>query len=302
MVIDVSIIIVNYHTSDLIGNCLNSIEEKSSGINFEIIIVDNHSETDFEEKIKNKIPERMRSYLRCISLPENIGFGKANNEGIKISKGRNILFLNPDTLLLNNAIKILSDFIDNNPEAGACGGNLLDMALNPNFSFRRLSPGIKWEINELLNNYPDKLWFGKNRNYNYSCRPLPVSYITGADLMVRHSIIKEIGGFRNEFFMFYEETDLCKRIRHSGWKIYNVPEAQIIHLEGQSFDEIKGISAAKVKMIESGRNTYYRLNHSPFQRKLSDLIYRLFLRSRIVLLKKGIKRESYRQRLKAHRL
>ena len=118
---DVSVIIVNYKTVPLILDCLESLRAKTKGITYEVIVVDNNSGDDFQERILERFPE-----VQCLPLPENVGFGRANNEGLKIAKGRNIFFLNPDTLLLNNAIKILSDYLDGHPQVGACGGNLYD--------------------------------------------------------------------------------------------------------------------------------------------------------------------------------
>ena len=100
---DVSIIIVNYKTLSLIVNCIRSIIEKTDGISYEIIVVDNNSNDDFSKCLKDKFG----NLVKCVPLQENIGFGRANNEGLKIATGRNIFYLNPDTLLINNAIKIL---------------------------------------------------------------------------------------------------------------------------------------------------------------------------------------------------
>lgn len=86
-------------------------------------------------------------------LPENLGFGRANNIGINLSKGRNVLFLNSDTVLLNNAVKILSDFLDLNLNVGACGGNLYDGCMNPAQSYRMMLPSVAWELNSLFNNF-----------------------------------------------------------------------------------------------------------------------------------------------------
>ena len=102
MNIDVSIIIVNYKTVSLILKCLDSIQRLTRKISYEIIVVDNNSNDDFATYIQQQYPE-----VKCVSLPENMGFGRANNEGVKLAKGRNILFLNPDTILLNDAISIL---------------------------------------------------------------------------------------------------------------------------------------------------------------------------------------------------
>lgn len=295
---DVSIIIVNYNTSNLIASCIESIIEYTSGIKYEVIVVDNNSEPDFIEIINRSIPLEKKDAFHFLSLPENIGFGRANNEGLKIAKGRNILFLNPDTLLLDNSIKILSDFLDSHPEAGACGGNLVDENFKPAFSFKRFLPGCFWELNELLNTIPQKIFYGASQTFNYKNKPLKVGFISGADLMVKKNVLDTTGAFRDDYFMYFEETDLCHRIRKHGWKIYNIP-VRIQHLESRSLPESDSYqSEFKTKHLELSRQIYYQLNVKGLEGKLSQLLYYLFLHSRLLLLKNKNKREYYAQRLK----
>lgn len=296
---DVSIIIVNYKTTRLIIDCVKSITRLTEGIEYEVIIVDNNSEDNFKDVIFDSIPGVHKDRFHFISLPENVGFGRANNEGIRIAKGRNILFLNPDTLLLNNAIKILSDFLDSHPEAGACGGNLYDTDLKAGFSYKRILPGIKWETNEFFNTLPEKLQYGENRYFNHTEQNIEVGYISGADLMVKSEVLKETGDFRKEYFLYYEETDLCYRIKRKGWKIYSVPSAKIQHLESKSFGLTEAYqSEFKTEYLEKSRNIFYRLNKAPFSRQISQLIYQLFLITRIFLIKSDKKKKYYRQRMK----
>lgn len=295
MEFDVSIIIVNYHTSGLIADCVRSIYEKTTGIRYEIIIVDNNSEPDLPEIIGKLVKNDLTKSIRYIDLPENIGFGRANNEGVKMATGRNILFLNPDTLLVNNAIKILSDFLDQHDRAGGCGGNLLDEEECPIFSYKKFLPGLEWEINELFNNKIQEIIYGNRKHYfNDSEKAKKVGYITGADLMVKMKVIEKIGCFSPEFFMYYEETDLCARIRKAGFILYSVPQAKIIHLESKSFsDSASYQSELKTKMIENSRKIYNRRNLPIWKQKICDVIYNLFLLSRIKLVRNNNKRQYY---------
>lgn len=299
---DVSVIIVNYKTSHLIRDCVDSIIDLTKDVDYEVIIVDNNSETEFKERIEERIPSSMHEKFHFIALPENIGFGRANNEGLKKAKGRNILFLNPDTILLDNAVKILSDFLDSHDKAGGCGANLLDWEKRPTYSYRKILPGIFWDFNEIFNNYPQKLLYGKiDHYYNRKEKPVKVGYITGADLMVKSKVLEETGAFRKEYFMYFEETDLCVRIKKAGWELYSVPAAHIIHLEGQSFDEKKKMANdLKTKFLEDSRNIYYLLNHGSFTRTLSNMLYRLFLRSRVMLISEPEKKRYYQKRLEFH--
>ena len=288
--LDVSIIIVNYNTADLIKECIDSIRKHTSEIRYEIIIVDNGNE------LLNSLESKE---VRIISLNNNLGFGRANNEGFKIAKGRNIFFLNPDTKLLNNAVKILSNFLDHHKEAGACGGNLYNSQIQPAYSFKRLFPGVKWEINELLNHIPQRIAFGSNYCFNQSQNPLTVACLSGACIMVKKEVFEETGGFGKEFFMYFEDTDLCKRISLHGWKIYNVPSAKIQHLESGSFKEFDNAKLEqKTQYLEKGRKIYYSKNHNKIYTRISDIIYNIFLTSRIILLRGGIKKDYYKIRKK----
>lgn len=294
---DVSIIIVNYNTSDLIIDCVKSIEELTKDVRYEVIIVDNNSEMDFEEKIRTGASIEINDHYHFIPLPENIGFGRANNEGLKIANGRNIFFLNPDTKLLNNAVKILSDFLDNNNKAGACGGNLFDENLNPTLSFSRWLPGIIWNIDEFFNFKIQKSLYKHNYNFNSINKILEVGFVTGADLMVKKFILNKIGGFSPEFFMYYEETDLCARIRNAGWKIYSVPQSLILHLESKSFSKSEAWQPeVKTRVFEKSRKIYYYRNTNLIQRKISFFIYNIILISRIMLIKDKRKKEYYQLR------
>lgn len=294
---DVSIIIVNYYVSHLIIDCIKSIIKHTQGLSYEVIVVDNNSEPDIERKISNEFASEDIS-LKFIFLPENIGFGRANNEGFKVAEGEKIFFLNPDTILLNNAVKILSEFLDRTPEAGACGGNLYDINNNPTFSFWQLFPGIYYDLDALFKYVPTKLVYGKNMHHNFTERPFEVAYIIGADLMTRKEIMKKTEGFSPEFFMFFEESDLCRRIKKLGYKIFSVPQAKIIHLESKTFEKNSFPGEERVKLTEKSRNIYLNRNLSKPARFFSNSIYLFFLASRVLLLRDKDKKSYFQLRLK----
>lgn len=287
---DVSIIYVNYHTSELIADSLRSVITLTRGVEYEVIIVDNHSESDLQDRFSRMFPELD---IRYVMLQDNIGFGRANNEGFKLARGRHLFCLNPDTVLLNNAVSILSTFLDHNPDAGIVGGNLLDCEMMPTLSFRRLLPGIRWEMNELLHMHPEKLVYGRNSRYNHTDRPMAVGYISGADLMIRADLARSVGGYNNEFFMYYEETDLCLRVHKAGYRIVNVPQALIQHIEGGSYKDC-GFNPRRIERNENSRLTYYRLNCSVVKTNVANLIYCAFLRSRAFMKRSP----AYRHRIK----
>ncbi len=270
MNMDVSVIIVNYKTPELVCNCIQSVLLCTTGISYEIIVVDNHS----EDSICQSLSTAFGKQIKLIELDENIGFGKANNEGVKIATGKNILFLNPDTLLINNAIKTLSDALDANEQAGACGGNLYDEDMQPTLSFRRLFPGIKWELMEMTVHKLEKILYQGNWMFNHHQHPMEVAYITGADLMVKRRVIDSIGCFSPQFFMYNEDTDLCLRIHQAGYKILSIPEAKIQHLEGRSTkNEKKQVSERGLLLSEQGRHIYYQKNVPPIRRFIAQVIY-----------------------------
>lgn len=273
--VKVSIIIVNYNTQHQIEDCLDSIARFTEGVDYEVVVVDNAPDGEFGHRLAQR--KNPPIYL---PLDENIGFGRANNAGFAVSHGEHIFCLNPDTLLVSNAVKILSDFLDIRPDAGACGGNLIHSDGKRALSFRRILPGPFWELSETLNLYPERMLYGKNVRYNSGSRPIEVGYISGADLMVRRETWERTGGFSDEFFMYFDETDFCCRIRREGWRIYNVPQARIIHLEGESFKG-GGVSRRKLEFYAKGRDIYLRRNLRKWQRVAADMIFRIRLNQKL---------------------
>lgn len=284
---DVSIIIVNYKTLALILNCINSIIKYCEGINYEIIVVDNNSSDDFEKRIS----EMFGDSIICIPLSENIGFGQANNEGLKRAKGRNVLFLNPDTLLLNNAVKVLSDFLDTHPSVACCGGNLYDEKLEPMHSYSMLLPSLCWEFNLLSNGILEKIRWGKNAQFNHTMSPRKVGYICGADMMVKRDVLNQMNGFSKYFFLYYEDTELSYRINQAGYKIASVPSARIQHLEGKSMGG-KSFNPARIKYIEISLSKFYALHATKLKQKFICLLRILRLNIKFHLLYKNLMGEK----------
>lgn len=271
---DVSVIIVNYNTTDQLCVSVESVITHTELINYEIIVVDNSK----DDKARGVLEERFQDKVRYLGLHENIGFGKANNEGLRYAKGRNIFFLNPDTILLNNAILILSDFLDNNPRTGMAGGNLYDRNLNPAYSFRQFRPSLFWELNELLSSFPENLIYSKNKYFNHSSGPMDVAYITGADVMIPRRILEISGSFDPSFFLYFEETDLAHRVRKAGYNIKNVPQARIIHLEGTSFRS----GFERHYNYAYGKINYYKINKSRVEFLVISIISMFTIYTRIL--------------------
>ncbi len=257
---DVSIIIVNFNTEELILNCLDSIYEKTQQLNFEVIVVDNNS-PNRPNLLKND------KRIKYIQSETNLGFGKANNLGTQYASGKYLFLLNPDTILINDAISILFNYNEQNPNVGICGGNLYTKQLKPCHSYRVIAPGILEEINDLFKGLPLKLFSQDHFNKSNKCKQ--VAYITGADLLISKKLFTEINGFDNDFFMYFEETYLCYKVSKLGMKIINVPQARIIHLEGQSFFHFK--EKREILYFES-RNLYLRKRYSPLYIRICNMI------------------------------
>lgn len=272
---DVSVIIINYNTLLLTKNCIDSIFEKTNAISFEVIVIDNASIDGSKEYLEND------SRIIYLYNTENLGFGNANNIGIKKANGKNILFLNSDTILCNDAISKLSLFLDNHPKVGCCAGNLYDGKKNPTYSYGRLFPSILNELNFLLFYIPANLWYRKNQNHNYTQRVQHVAHVSGADMIVKRSVLNEVGIFHKDFFMYREETELCLRIANAGYEIFSVPTAQVIHLEGKSCQTNQQLRRAK--WMYDSRKIFLHLHHGTFYIMVANTIHRIGITLRIFL-------------------
>lgn len=256
----VSIIIVNYHTSHLLLHCVDAIEEQVKGVDYEIIVADNASSE--EELVLLRDDKR----FTLLELDENVGFGNANNAAAQMAKGDYLLLLNPDTVLLNDAVTLLFRYMDAHPEVGICGGNLYDSDLQPTHSFHRLYPSFLSEMDFALGQVYRKIHFRGNAQFNRSEHPIEVAMITGADLMIRTDVWKKLKGFDTIFFMYGEDADLCKRCKQLGYSVVAIPEAHIQHLEGKSFME----SESHCRRILDGRFTYFNKHYGTLYNKLTD--------------------------------
>lgn len=245
---DVSIIIVNYNTYNLVIDCIDSIYKNTSNVEFEIIVVDNDSP---DRKIEN-LPQRFSS-VKLIINHTNSGFGAANNLGAQAATGEYLFFLNPDTVLYNNAIYILHNFMLNNHGTGACGGNLLTKDYLPNTSYSNFMPGFIHEIDFFLFNVLSKIVYN-GENFNHSGKNKPVGgFVSGADLMIKADLFSRLKGFDEDFFMYYEETELIYRIRKLNFEIFSVPQAKIVHYEGGS----EGIKEKTFERMKNSELLYY---------------------------------------------
>lgn len=268
---DVSIILVNYNTKQLTIDCLQSIYEKTSGICFEIFVVDNASQDGSIDAIKEFFPQ-----VKLIINPKNIGFGRANNVGIKQANGKYVFLLNTDTMLINNAIKVLFDLMEENPEAGACGGNLFDEDRKPVHSFGFL----KTPKDNLLRLLGVRYLCKMKKNDTNRGKFQQVGQIIGADLMIRKSVLDEVDIFDERFFLYFEESELQFRIQKAGYKIFYTPDAFIFHFEGGSSKKNKKF---RRQIITQSEYLYFSLCYDSYPKNVLRILctipqlYRLIL-------------------------
>lgn len=252
---DVSIILVNYKTSDLVFSVIESIENKSKGFTYEIIVVDNSNDINEFNKL---LPLEKKS-IKLIDAKENLGFWKANNLGASVAQGKYLHFLNTDTLLINNAIYELKAFLDQNANAGIAGSNLYTTDNKPNHSFDFNEKNLRNEIKDasLLSSFKRRI-LRKRSDFNYSDSPIKLAgCVVGASLMISSEDFSSLGGFDKDIFMYAEESLLCYRLIHELHKdIFNVPTSKIIHFEGGS--QTNSIKYEKAMMWLDGTFVYYQ--------------------------------------------
>ena len=227
---DISIIIVNWNTKELLRNCLNFVYATVHDISFEVIVVDNASHDGSVDMLREEFPQ-----VTVIENTVNRGFGAANNQGFGIMKGRYALLLNTDTVLTEKAVRVLFSFMETRQDAAMTCGQLLNKDGSKQNSIANFPTLLTLLANISLleymfpGRYPSKRYVHKE--------PIEVDSGIGACLLVRKNAIDEVGMFDERYFFFFEETDWALQMRSAGWKIYHVPSACIYHLQGQSIGE-----------------------------------------------------------------
>lgn len=234
--IDVSVIIVNWNAGNYLKQTINSLLEQTKELNYEVIVLDNLSnQSDISYKYMKEELE-LFDHVNVIFNDDNLGFAKANNKGMDIAKGRNILLLNPDVIVKNNMVKILSDYLDHHDDVAIIGPKVLNIDETfqtpcmrgepyPIYVLAHLSglAGI-FKNNEKINK------FALN-HYNRD-NIQTVAGLSGCCMMIKKSVIDLVGKMDEQFFMYQEETDWCWRIHNANWKLIYNPEAVIIHDRG----------------------------------------------------------------------
>lgn len=231
--IDLSIIIVNYNVKEFLLNLLDSIQKATKNLKIEIIIIDNNSNDGSIPAVKLKFPQ-----VKTIENNVNVGFGAANNQGIEISNGKFLLFLNPDTLVNEKTFTKLVEFLNGNINVGLVGCKVLNPDGTLQLPCRRSFPTPWVSLTKVLGLSKiftkSKLFAKYNLTYLDENQSYEVDAVSGSFMMMRREVYDNIGGFDTDFFMYGEDLDLCYRVQKSGKKVFYFSDTEIIHYKGES--------------------------------------------------------------------
>jgi len=257
MKIDLSIIVISYNTRQLLDDCLASIYATVQDASVDVIVVDNASTDGSPEMVKSHYPQ-----AQILVNKQNLGFASANNQAIALAKGRYILLLNSDTVVLGDVLTKSIRYMDEHPDVGAMGCRVLNRdrtlqltcSQEPNIlNLFLLTTGL-WRLNR-------PRWFGRYQMKHWDrTNERDVDVISGCYLLVRREVINEVGLLDENFFFFGEETDWCKRMRKAGWKLRLAPVGEIIHYGSASALSL----GHKRDLLLTKGLVQYHLKHSGF--------------------------------------
>ncbi len=309
--IDLSIVIVNWNVAPLLRDCLASIAASpearldADGLlhlgtyTVEVYVVDNASSDGSSRMVADEFP-----WAHLIASEHNLGFSAGNNLALRRCSGRYALLLNPDTRVVNSALDSLLRYADSHPDVGVLGPQLRYGDGSPQSSRRRF-PTLMTAFMEstLLEEwFPDNRWA---RAYHLADVPdrtvQDVDWVTGACMLVRRDVLERVGLLDEGYFMYSEELDWCRRITDQSWRIVYLPEAVVVHYEGQSSGQVV---AARHIHFDSSKIRYFRKHHGPCQaavlRLFLLLTYMVRLAEETAKFLLGHKRDLRRDRMVAY--
>jgi len=283
--VELSIIIVNYNVKDFLENALISIKKAIADIKAEIFVVDNASEDGSVEMVRQKFPD-----VKLIVNDKNLGFARANNQALKLAKGKYILLINPDTIVQEDTFKVLISFLESHPECGMVGCKILNPDGTLQLACRRSFP-TPWvaftKMAGLSALFPKSKIFARyNLTYLDPDEITEVDAVSGSFMMIRREVYEQVGGLDEDFFMYGEDIDWCYKIKKAGWKIYYVPLTQIIHFKGES---TKRSNIDEIRVFYDAMRIFVKKHYKEFA--LLGLILKLgvFIRGFIAMIGKFMK-------------
>jgi len=290
---DLSIIIVNWNVSDLLKNCIKSIYQTIKNHSFEIIIIDNNSSDDSVQMIQSNFHD-----VILIKNKTNVGFAIANNQGIKVSKYKYILFLNPDTIVCENAIDNMIEVLEQKKDVGVVGPKTLNeddtIQIDCNRNFPNLIDALrKLFLNENINNLISYNFLNKSNYYKSGY----IKNIQGACMLFRREVIDTIGMFDEQYPLYLDDMDFCYRTHKAGFKIYYLSTSVIYHFKRQSSKQLKDYKKKEI-MIHIATNIFFRKQYGYLYSLLHKIllcigsIYRISLLNALILILLPIKKEQ----------
>jgi GT2 family glycosyltransferase len=236
-------VIVSFNTRDVLRECLQSVFREATSLRVQVIVVDNASTDGSQAMIEVEFPD-----VLLIRSEVNLGFGPANNLGFSSASGRYLVLLNSDAFLTEGSLKRSTAHMDANPGAGLGGGRLTgrDGSWQPS---ARMFPTVFSDLlvlSGLAARFPRSRFFGRaDRTWASPMEPAEVDWIPGAYAIVRTEILRSIGLFDPRFFLYYEEVDLCKRIKDAGYSIWYWPDIAVIHIGGESSRQVRSLQLSR---------------------------------------------------------
>nr|WP_322625795.1 glycosyltransferase family 2 protein [uncultured Flavobacterium sp.] len=258
---DVAVIIVNYNSSKYTVECIQSVIEKTDkSINYQVIVVDNASAYADYLAVKDGIENITSIPIKLIRSRINTGFGGGNMAGVLEANAKYLLFLNNDTLLKNDCISIVKNALENNPEIGIAGpqaykGDGSFMVSLDHFA----SPARELFSRNVLEKINPKRYPKRKKKYT---EPVKIDYVPGSFMFLKAEDFHAVGGFDNNLFLYYEETDLCIRLKKIGKHAWLIPQAEFIHFHGGSTGSSLAIKKElKISVLYVMRKHYGILGH-----------------------------------------
>lgn len=280
---DASVIVVSFNTRDLLRECLLTLRRAADDVSYEAIVVDNASRDGSADMVATEFP-----WVRLIRSETNLGFAAANNRAFEIARGAYIILLNSDAFLRPNALRLSIEHMNANPRVGLAGGRLVgrDGSWQPS---ARMYPSILnslFMMSGLAAKYPQSRLLGRmDRTWADQFQPAQVDWVPGAYSIIRRSVLDRIGFFDERFFLYYEEVDLCRRIRAANREVWYWPDIVVEHLGGESAktmeDSASISSGSKIELWRMRAGLlYFRKHHGNFGAWTSMLLDRWWYRSR----------------------